>query len=1419
MQRPDPYVAAACGGTEHILVVAFDRHRDAGRLTAAEASVFASVRPATVRGWCASGRLVAVRVSETETGRGQWRIHRADLDRFLAAYPRTLRPRKVDGDVTRAQALRRIASEISGKLDLQTVFESVLDDAAALFRNELSGLWLTQSGPNPLVLAAHRGLSQEMRDTVAKLTETSGTQGLRAMRERRIVVISPDQATNKTIQQAYMADGIKTICFVPITFRKEAVGLLVMYHLTHRAWPREERELAGAFADQMAVAIANARLHQGVQNLGARLRVIGDLAIRLNRVQDVASIGAAIMTEAQTLIDCDTIRVYRVDDDAGTCEPIAFSGKFVGRENPGFDRLRVRIGQGLTGWVAANNRTVRTGDAAADPRGLTVGSVIDGPESMIVVPMTYEDSVRGVIVLSKVGQDRFSEADETTMSIFAGYAAQAMVNVENAERVREGQAELEHQLASQRRLIEVNERLLSTLDPHGVLEMIADSLHSVVAYDTLGLYVVDWEARVRHAVVARDRFAEIILAHASPIFSGITGWAIEHAEALCANDVHLDARSEQIPGTPFEPESMIIVPLVVDGRVEGTLNVGRIGGAESHFNDNEFDLTKLFAAQASLALQNAKAHRAAEVRADRDALTGLSNHGAFQRELGEAVDFSDGTAFATLLMDLDDFKIYNDTYGHPAGDRLLQKVAGAVTGAIRDGDRAYRYGGDEFAIVLAGADRSQALEIADRIQAAVVGLLEPGTDTHVGASIGVACFPADGRTKDEIVAAADRSMYLVKPSGRGADPGADRARDAYLSALNETALALMDHLDPTELLQTIMARAAGLIGVGHGFIYLMEPDGTKLVVRGGIGVFEGFLGYSVNRGEGASGLVWQTGRPLTIDDYDTFVGRRSDLPHGKFGAIVAVPLTDEGRVVGVIGLASGSTGRHFGAREVAALERFAQLASIALANARLFEAAQRDLGERRHAEERLARQALYDAITGLPNRVLLMDRVRHALASGRVGETAPIAMLILDLDRFKVINESLGHTVGDVLLAAVAERLHGALRPADTVARFGGDEFGILLDPISGADEAVEVAERVDALLSAPFRLGGRDVFISASLGIAVGRPGVSDADDLMRDAEIALYRAKANSAVRHTLFDPSMSADTVERLDIENDLRQAVERDELRLHYQPLIDLATGRISGLEALVRWQHPVRGLIPPLSFIPLAEETGLILPIGAWVLETACRQARAWQLAFPTDPPLTMSVNLSARQFGQPDLVAQVAAILETTGLPAHSLELEITETVVMDESEAGIRALRALRELGCRLALDDFGTGYSSLSYLKSLPLDTIKIDRSFVAGLGGDDANLPIVKAVIALAHGLGIDVTAEGIETPEQLAWLRDLACDRGQGFYYARPLPAAQVVTLLEPDAPPPRRVIEVPVRGAARVERRRAPRPNVGVRKAS
>jgi len=1346
------------------MAVAYEPPDPDALLGIGEVAAAAGITRATARAWCFSGRLPSVAGARNEP-----LVRRRDLDLWLARRAAQSSPVQVARDpAASANALRRIAAEVSGQLDLETIMADLVADAMALFSLARMGFWLyDERRAHPFSLAAQHGVGDEVIEWVSSLRSDDEAAGLVAIRTGEVVTLRDTLVDGLAdpVRDIYRRNGIRSVCFAPIIFRGEPLGILVLYHDRVHQWTAEETAIARGFADQMATAVSNARLNHSVRSLAARLEAVQELAVRLNGTRDLDEIARVLVEGTESLIVTDSIRVYRVDHDAGACEILGFKGSFGGTTSPDPASLRVRIGEGVTGWVVANNQSVLLADAEADPRAIKRFLNV-GPESLLGVPISFEGHVHGVIVIAALGRDRFGPDDETTLSIFAGHAAQAIVHLNQLDQLDRQRRELEHRLTSQRRLLEINEWLISTRDPKVVLEMIANSLKEIVPYDSLTIYRCDFEAGVRRAVVARDRFADVILDYAGPIGAGITGWVVDHGEGVLANDAHLDPRSVQIPGTPFEPESMIVVPVRVAGQVVGTLNLGRMGGPEAYFNENEFELVQLFAGQASLALENAEAHGAVTVRAEHDALTGLRNHGSFQRELGGAITRAEGGPFSLLMLDLDSFKSFNDTCGHPAGDALLASVGDSMRAATRSGDGLYRYGGDEFAVILPGATRIEAFAVVERIRRLVAAVPSP-TGPRVTISAGVACYPDDGVTKDELVTAADQSLYLAKPSSsRGEDADAAR-RDPYLSALDETAIALMNRHDPEDLLETIIARAAALIGTPHGFIYLLEPDDETLVMRHGIGIFTDFLGYRLPVTDGLSGLVVREGRPIATGDYDAFVGRSVELPAHVFGAVVAVPLTSGGRTVGVIGLASGSFERTFGNREIGALSRFAQLASIALDNAHLFEKAQRG--------------ALYDPITGLPNRDLLTDRVAHSLTWNRDDDQDPMALILLDLDRFKVINESLGHAVGDSLLVAVGERLLSCVRPGDTVARFGGDEFGIIIDGISGVDEVRRTAERILADLSAPFQLGQRDWYVNASLGIAMAWPGHAEPADTFREAEVALVRAKAAPGPRYVLFEPEMSAATLERVELENDLRRALERNQLRLHYQPLVDLATEQIVGLEALIRWQHPTRGLIAPLSFIPLAEDTGLIVPIGRWVIETACRQACRWLDDMPGSE-LVMSVNLSARQFAQPELVQDIREILAATGLPPNRLELEITESILLDEGENSETTLQVLRDLGVRLVLDDFGTGYSSLSYLRRLPLDTIKIDRSFVDGIDSDGTNLPIVQAVIALAHGLGIDVVAEGIETAAQAACLRELLCDRGQGFYYARPQPPEGVKALL-------------------------------------
>ncbi|MDP9381051.1 MAG: bifunctional diguanylate cyclase/phosphodiesterase [Chloroflexota bacterium] len=388
----------------------------------------------------------------------------------------------------------------------------------------------------------------------------------------------------------------------------------------------------------------------------------------------------------------------------------------------------------------------------------------------------------------------------------------------------------------------------------------------------------------------------------------------------------------------------------------------------------------------------------------------------------------------------------------------------------------------------------------------------------------------------------------------------------------------------------------------------------------------------------------------------------------------------------------------------------------------------------------------------------------------------------LDLDRFKLINDSLGHEAGDQLLRAVAERLQRRLRAGDTAARLGGDEFTILLSEITDTSDAVRVAERITEDLQAPFMLEGREVFVSTSIGISVAASRNDSSVNLLRDADIAMYRAKAKGRAGYAVFDKSMNAYALQHLDLEADLHRAMQRGELRVYYQPKLDLVSGRIEGMEALVRWQHPQRNLIHPAEFIPMAEETGLILPIGLWMVQQVCRQGRLWQEQYPSEPPLVMGVNLSVRQFQHAQLVTEVSKILKESGLDAHRLQFEVTESVVMENAESTIKRMQGLKALGVQLAIDDFGTGYSSLSYLKRFPIDTLKIDRSFIDGLGQDLEDTAIVQAVITLAKTLRVQVTAEGVETAEQVRHLKSLGCDLAQGYYFSEPLSAESAGALL-------------------------------------
>jgi diguanylate cyclase (GGDEF)-like protein len=504
-------------------------------------------------------------------------------------------------------------------------------------------------------------------------------------------------------------------------------------------------------------------------------------------------------------------------------------------------------------------------------------------------------------------------------------------------------------------------------------------------------------------------------------------------------------------------------------------------------------------------------------------------------------------------------------------------------------------------------------------------------------------------------------------------------------------------------------------------------------------------------------------------------------------ALVLAPLLYQRSFLGLVGLHQRDRERHWSDNELLLIRAIADHCAIAIHQAKLYQQAQTELAERKRFEAQLRHDAFHDTLTGLPNRALFMNRLQHALQlnrrrSLRGGVELPspqFAVLFLDLDRFKVINDSLGHILGDLLLQTVARQLEHCLRAGDTIARLGGDEFVILQEDIASAHDAIEVSKRILAALKSSIWLDGHEVFVTASIGIALNSPNYTQPAQLLRDADTAMYRAKSRGRGRYEIFDVSMHTHAYRQLQMENDLQRALEGEQFQLHYQPIVSLTTDKIYGFEALIRWPHLQQGLISPAEFVPIAEETGLITAIDLWVLQEACRNLRLWQQTHPEVTALIMSINLSGKDFTQPDLLTKIDHILEEADMSGQSLKVEITESVLIQNAEQATIILEQLKERQIQICIDDFGTGYSSLSYLHRFPIDIIKIDRSFILRLHEGVENQEIVKAIVNLGLNLGLMVVAEGVETKEQLDFLKNIGCHYGQGYFFSRPVDSQCIV----------------------------------------
>ncbi len=721
----------------------------------------------------------------------------------------------------------------------------------------------------------------------------------------------------------------------------------------------------------------------------------------------------------------------------------------------------------------------------------------------------------------------------------------------------------------------------------------------------------------------------------------------------------------------------------------------------------------------------------------KDDLTGLFNRRGLLKQAAPYFDFARRQKENLLLLfiDLDGMKRINDEFGHNEGDNALINTAEILNRSFRSSDIIARLGGDEFTVLVTDLNASKEEAIA-RLNENLKEYNASETRGHkLAFSIGVATLEPERMTCfEELLEQADQAMYEQKRMKRR---GATERSEARQFAPNSIPFGI----------------SAGKKNYGHGTfdnaaigMAVVSMDGSWLQVNEALCKL---LGYSEQE------LRANSFQTLTHPDDLRHV--QSHIHRVLEGYIESHE--QEKRYL------------HENGDTVWVLWHVSLLKDSETGTKRLVFQVQ-DISDRKKAEEKLTQ----DTLTGLPNRARFYDLLKLRFARKQANRQC--AVLLLDVDRFKLVNDSLGNASADQLLIQIANRVKTCMRQNDVLARVGGDEFAVLLDDVSGEEEASSVATRIQQALAISFNLLGQEVYTTLSIGIALASDYSENVSDILRDAETAMHSAKARGKARYEIFGRDMHGESMSQLKMETDLRRACERDELFVDYQPIVSLQNRTLIGFEALVRWRHPEFGLVPPKDFIPVAEETGQILTIGQRVLESACRQAREWQETYPASPPLFVSVNLSVKQFNQPGLVENIANLLQEFELPPRCLKLEITESVFSDNIEAAVGLLTQLRDLGVQLSIDDFGTGYSSLSYLQRFPIDTLKIDRSFVTQMMENEENLAIVRTIVALAQNLGMDVVAEGVETEDQLMLLKKLECENGQGFLFSTPLGGRQL-----------------------------------------